>query len=238
VTDPDDRLNTNRRRRRRRLLLLAATLPLVIALLLLAMRLMGLSLGNQVALSLFDDARFEESAEQSTTLLDETFFEPYIPWFNRGNAYAAQEKYTDAIDDLEHALELAPASRQCEVRVNLALSWERLGDVYVAGGYYQGAVLLYEAAKAVIQEGDECVPPEQSGEDLDAADARLDAKIEAAKRLRDIAGSQGGANPETNREQQLDELGQQEQQGAEEKAEDDAFERGDGGQSGYTEKPW
>jgi tetratricopeptide (TPR) repeat protein len=238
VNDTSKIRPTDARRRRRRWILLLATLPVVVALLLLAMRLMGLSLSNSVALGMFDDGRYEASAEQSTTLIDETLIEPYIPWFNRGNAYAAQEKYTDAIDDLERALELAPANRQCDVRVNLALSWELLGDVYVAGGYYQGAVLLYEAARAVIAAGDDCEPPEPSGEDLEAADDRIAGKIEAAERLRDFVEAQEGTEAGGDLEQQLEELGQQEQQGAQERAEDDAFDRGDRGQSGYPQKPW
>jgi len=227
-----------RSRRRRRARYLLFSLPVVIALLYVATRLMGLSVVNGAALDLFDQARFESSAEKSTELLDETVVEPYIPWFNRGDAYAAQEKYTDAIDDFEKALELAPAERECDVRVNLALSWERLGDIYAVNGYPQGAIQLYQAAKTVIAEGDDCVPPEPSGEDLQKAGPRVDAKIEQSERQRDAADGDTGDGPGTL-EEQLDELGQKSEAGEQDKATQDSSDRGEQSQqSGPPAKPW
>ena len=227
-----------RTRRRRRTKYLLWSLPVVLGLLYVATRLMGLSITNGAALSLFDSARFESSAEKSTELLDETLIEPYIPWFNRGDAYAAQEKYTDAIDDFERALELAPAERQCDVRVNLALGWERLGDIYAVNGYPQGAVLLYETALKVISEGEDCVPPEPSGEDLQAAEPRVEGKIEQSERQRDAAeGSQDEGSGSL--EEQLDELGQKSEAGEQDKATQDAADRGEQSQeSGRPTKPW
>ena len=227
-----------RSRRRRRAKYLLLSLPVVVVLLYAATRLMGLSIVNGTALDLFDAARFEASAQKSTELQDENIVEPYLPWFNRGDAYAAQEKYTDAIDDFEKALELAPAERECDVRVNLALSWERLGDIYAVNGYPQGAVLLYQAAETVIGEGEDCEPPEPSGIDLQEAGPRIESKIEEAERQRDAADGPDGDGP-GNLDEQLDELGQKSEAGEQDKATQDAADRGEESQqSGPPAKPW
>ena len=234
-----DHQRETRARRRRRVKYLLWSLPVVVALLYVAVRLMGVSIGNGVALTAYDSGRYSSSAEQWRSMQDETLIEPYIPWFNRGDASAAQEKYTDAIDDFERALELAPAEKKCEVRVNLALAWEKLGDAYVAGGYFQGAVLLYQAAEAVIAAGPECQPPDQAGEDLQQADERVKEKIDQAEQQRDAADAQAGDAGPGSQQEQLDELGDKSQAGEQEKATGDSADRGESNdQYGYTDKPW
>jgi tetratricopeptide (TPR) repeat protein len=221
------------------MLLLLISLPVVILLFAVGSRLIGLSATNQVAMDLYDQGRYESSAEQSTKLLDDNVIEPWIPYFNRGDALAGQQKYTDAVDDFEKALELAPADRRCDVRLNLALSWELLGDIYFQGGYLQGAILLYQTAQAVIDEGaDECPPTEPAGQALGEADPRIQAKIDAAQERLDEPQEGEGDEPSTQ-EDKLDDLQDQGQQGAQEKADGDAQDRGEGsGQTGSTVKPW
>jgi tetratricopeptide (TPR) repeat protein len=228
-----------RARRRRRLKYLLWSLPVVVALLYIAFRMMGVSFGNSIALGAYDSGRYESSAERWRSMQDETIIEPYIPWFNRGDASAAQEKYTDAIDDFERALELAPAEQKCTVRVNLALGWEKLGDAYAAGGFFQGAVLLYQAAEAVIAAGPECTPPDQAGEDLQQADKRVKEKIDQAQRQRDAADALEGDDTPGGQQEQLDQLGEKGQAGEQEKATGDAADRGESGSdSGFTDRPW
>ena len=228
-----------RTRRRRRLKYLLWSLPVVVALLYVAFRLIGVTVGNTIALDAFDSGRYESSAEKWRSLQDETVVEPYVPWFNRGDASAAQEKYTDAIDDFERALELAPKEQKCTVRVNLALGWEKLGDAYAAGGFFQGAVLLYQAAEAVIAAGPECTPPDQSGEQLQQADERVKEKIEEAQRQKDATDAQDGDDGPGSQQEQLDQLGEKGQAGEQEKATGDAADRGESSDgSGLTEKPW
>ena len=227
-----------RTRQRRRVKYLLISLPVVVALLVLAGMIVGPYTTNESAVRSFEYGDFDGSAGQSSRLLETNLLEDWVPWFNRGNALAAQEDYTASIDDFERALELAPEERACDVRVNLALSWERLGDIYVAGGFNQGAINLYEAAKAVIEEGEGCDPDEPSGEQLEEAGPRVQAKIDDAQQRKDEADAESGQAP-GSLEEQLDQLGEQEQQGAQEKADGDSAERGQGdGQSGFTEKPW
>jgi len=227
-----------RLRLRRRIKYLLFSLPVVVALLVVAGMIVGPYTSNESAVRAFERGDFDGSGEQSSRLLEGNLLEDWVPWFNRGNALAAQEEYTAAIDDFERALELAPEERACDVRVNLALSWERLGDIYIAGGFNQGAINLYEAAKAVIAEGDGCDPGEPSGEQLEVAGPRVQAKIDEAQQRKDEADAQSGEKP-GGLEEQLDQLGEQEQQGAQEKADGDSAERGqDGDRPDYTQKQW
>jgi tetratricopeptide (TPR) repeat protein len=230
--------DATRARRRRRTKYLLWSLPVMVALVYLAVRLIGLSVVNQTGLDLFDRGAYEQSEQVSTGLLDQSLIEPYLPYFNRGDAKAAQEQYTDAIDDFERALELAPADRQCDVRVNLALSWERLGDVYAAAGFPDGAKQLYQAALAVIAEGDDCVPPEPAGLDLAQAGPRVQAKLDQAEQQAQ-AQDAGGDEESGGLEQQLDELGEKGQAGEQELQNGDLLDRGEeSGSPSIPAKPW
>ena len=230
--------DSTRARRRRRTRYLLWSLPVMIALVYVAVRLIGLSLVNQTALDLFDAGAYAQSEEVSTGLLDQTLIEPYLPFFNRGDAKAAQEQYTDAIDDFERALEFAPVERQCDVRVNLALSWERLGDVYAAAGFPDGAKQLYQAALAVIAEGDDCLPPEPAGLDLAQAGPRVQAKLDQAEQQAQ-AQDPGGDDESGGLDQQLDELGQKGQAGEQELQNGDSLDRGEeNGSPSIPAKPW
>ena len=230
--------NETRARRRRRAKYLLWSLPVVIALVYLAVRLIGLSVVNQTAIDLFDSGQYEASEERSTSLLDQTVIEPYLPWFNRGDSKAAREQYTDAIDDFERALELAPADRQCDVRVNLALSWEKLGDIYAAAGFPDGAKQLYQASLAVIAEGVDCPQTEPSGQDLAEADPRVQAKIDQAQQEADAAQNPDGEE-QGGLDEQLDQLGQKGQAGEQDLQDGNSLDRGeDGGTPAYPAKPW
>jgi len=230
--------NATRARRRRRARYLLWSLPVLVALVYVAVRLIGLQVVNQTAIDLYDAGAYGASEDRSTGLLDQTLIEPYLPWFNRGDARAAQEQYTDAIDDFERALALAPAERQCDVRVNLALSWEKLGDIYTAAGFPEGAKQLYAASLAVIAEGDDCVPPEPAGQDLAEAGPRVQAKIDQAEQQAEADGQAGG-QPPGGVDEQLDQLGDKGQAGQQELQNGDSLDRGqDGGQPAYPAKPW
>lgn len=212
------------------------TIPLVVILIVAAFKLIGLSVTAQAAINAFNNGQFERSITHSESLMDFNVIEPYIPYFNRGDAYAASEMYVESIDDFERALELAPEQKKCDVRVNLALSWENLGDIYAEGGFFQGAVLLYEAAEKVIAEGGEdCTPPQQSEQDLQDSKERVEEKKQQAEEQRDAAAE--GEEGEESTGDKLDELEEQEQEGAGEKADGETRDRGENS-GGSVDKPW
>ena len=140
-------------RTRRRMLLFS--LPVVLLALFIAWKLISMPVLAGRAIDAYDREQFEQSAESSDALMFLNVVEDWIPYFNRGTAFAAGESYSQATDDLAKALERAPEDRRCDVRVNLALAWELQGDAYFAAGYFAGAASLYETAKAVIDAGAE-----------------------------------------------------------------------------------
>ena len=214
------------------------TIPLVVVLVVAAFKLIGLSVTTQAAINAFNNGQFERSIEQSESLMDFNVIEPYIPYFNRGDAYAASEMFVVSIDDFERALELAPEQKKCDVRVNLALSWERLGDVYAAAGFPDGAKQLYQAALAVIAEGDDCLPPEPAGLDLAQAGPRVQAKLDQADQQAQ-ADDPGGDESSGGLEQQLDELGQKGDAGQQDLQNGDSLDRGEqGGTPPIPAKQW
>ena len=214
------------------------TIPLVVVLVVAAFKLIGLSVTTQAAINAFNNGQFERSIEQSESLMDFNVIEPYIPYFNRGDAYAASEMFVESIDDFERALELAPEQKKCDVRVNLALSWENLGDIYAEGGFFQGAVLLYEASQAVLDDaGPECDPPEKQ-QQVDDADERVQEKKQDALDQLEAQPPQDGDGEQSEQEQQLQQLEEQQQQAAQEKADQESGERGEQSGGYYTDKPW
>lgn len=240
------------RRRRRRLIWWS--LPLVLVALAASVKFASLSLTAQDAITASETARFDESIEASDALMTMNWFEPWIAYYNRGTAAAMSQSYNDATDDLSTALELAPKDRSCEVRVNLALAWEELGDIYTEAGYLRGASLIYDTALAVIKAGekdgcfesdsDESDDPEKSddpqtsGDQLEDAQDRVEGKQDA---LGDQPTEQpgdggegeggegaGGGSPE-------DDLQDRGDQAEQDRRDQEADQRG-GGE--YAEKPW
>ena len=237
MTDPAAQAAADRTRTRRRVILLTVSIPFVLAALFVAGKLISLSAVTQTAIIAYNAGDYESSIERSTSLLELNVIEPYIPYFNRADAHAGRTYYVDAVEDFERALELAPEPKKCDVRVNLALSWELLGDVYADSGYFQGAVLLYETAQAVIDAGgEECTPPQESSDDLAEADERVQGKKEMAEAQRDASEAQEDGQ---STEEKLDELGERGEQGSAEKENGESFDRGEGDNDGsFTDKPW
>jgi tetratricopeptide (TPR) repeat protein len=237
VTPPSIENNRIRLRLRRRLLLFG--LPVVLIITIVAGWILSRPLIAAEALTDYGRGGYTSSAETFGSLLEPNILEPWIPYFDRGVALAAGEDYVPAIDDFERALELAPASHECEVVVNLALGWEKLADGYAGAGLFAGAKLLYQTGLDVLAAHD-CTPPEQPvngrdpGQELEDAQARLEEKLDASEYLEELNGGSGEATPEEQQEQ----LEQQGQDAAEDKAEDDARDRGEGGGGGFTDKPW
>jgi tetratricopeptide (TPR) repeat protein len=228
---------TVERLRRRRILMFWISLPVVLVVLVAAVKLLSLAPTAQLAIDAYDNGRYTSSQEISESLLEFNVVEPYLPYFNRGDAFAADQYYGPATDDFEKALELAPEDRKCDVRLNLALTWERFGDIYMANGFYQGAVLLYEASQAVLDAaGPECEPPEKQ-QQLNDSKERVQQKIEDAENLRDAQQPDRGDGEPNSLDQQLQDLQDQQGQADQEKADEQAEDRGNGG--GFSvEKPW
>lgn len=227
---------TVERLRRRRWLMFLLTLPIALFAIFWAVKFLSLAPTAQTAIDEYDDGYYIASENTSTSLLELNVVETWLPYFNRGDAYAAEQYYGPATDDFEQALQRAPVERKCEVRLNLALAWERFGDIYVQLGYFQGAVLLYETSQAVLDDaGEECDPPEKQ-DDLQESKERVEQKKQDAEDQRDQQPDQ--ADGQDQQDEQLEQLEQQQQEAAQEKADQEAGDRGEESGGYYTDKPW
>ena len=92
---------------------------------------LGLAPTAQHAIDAFDDEYYAESIDASTSLLAVNVFEALPALLQPRRRLRRRRQRRLAIDDFELALELAPVEKQCDVRLNLALGWERFGDAYV-----------------------------------------------------------------------------------------------------------
>lgn len=240
---PTGRSDASRRRLRR--ILLIAFVPFAIAGMILSAKLFGLSPTAQSVIRSYDLGSFDRSVQQAEAMQSWNWFEPWIAYFDRGTAYAANGYYNEAVEDLEKAFDQAPADKRCDVAVNLSLSWELLGDSYVEQGLFAGAQKLYDTARAVIDAaGPECQGPDApkneeegraAGQELSDAAERL---AEKSDRSGAFQGDTGDPAAPADTQDQLDRLGQQDQDAADEKAEQQGQERGEDSQGGYTDKPW
>lgn len=86
-------------------------------------------------------------------------FDRYLPHYNLGTAYAADDLLPEAVPELQTALDNAPSPEAaCYPRANLALTYVRLGNRYFDARQWNEAIDAYRAAKALWanQPGDVC----------------------------------------------------------------------------------
>src|SRR5699024_9616214 len=75
----------------------------------------------------------------------------HIGYFNSGTAEAAVGDYDAAQADLEAALEIAPASAECAVRINLSFVYEKQADE-VAGQDPEQSQELYDRSLKTLED--------------------------------------------------------------------------------------
>lgn len=121
------------RRRWRRRLVIAGLLPLLLALL-LAGKVSSMLVLNAVGRATYSDGELTaaERAFGATSHLN--WFEPWVAHFDHGTALYGSGRPREAALAFDRSLGLVPLAHECRVRVNLALSWEAVGDTTVPDG--------------------------------------------------------------------------------------------------------
>ncbi|KQN45699.1 hypothetical protein [Frigoribacterium sp. Leaf44] len=177
-----------RKRLRRRLLLWSA--PVVLVVLLVALKLLSLPTFAALTQWSYGDQQFERSASLSEPLGVANVVEPWVHHFDRGTAYAQIGVLDVARQEFVTALDLAPddATISCVIRVNLVLTIEAQGDAALLELRYADAEALYELGQKTVDEAPEgCFqPPEDpqqpdTSQPLDDAQQRLDEKGQQAQ---------------------------------------------------------
>ena len=215
--------------------------PIVLALLVVAVKFIAMTIIAALALAAFNDGDYEKSAEYSRWNLTANVIEPHKAHFGLGTAYLGLTLYQEARDELEIALETAPLPDSCDVRLNLSYAIEGLGDAANGEGDFQKAADLYREAIVVLQEADKSCPPsdERQQELQDKAD-------QAQQNADEQANPQGGQNPqdpgddsnESEGDTPIDNLEDLLDESAQDKEENDAADRAYDNLDDFVEKPW
>ena len=249
-----------RRRLRRRLLLWSA--PVVLVVLLVALKLLSLPVFAGLAQQAYDDRAYERAGSLSEPLGVANLVEPWVHHFDRGTAYAQVGVLDVARQEFVTALALAPddATISCVIRTDLVLTIEAQGDAALLELRYADAEELYQLGQRTIDEAPEgCfVPPEDpqqpdTSRPLEDADGRLGEKEQQAQGDPGDGDPQGGDgqdpgqgggdtgedDPGTGSGDPLDQLRDQGEQSQQEQQQDQDRERYyDQNPGDYDGKPW
>lgn len=169
-----------RRRLRRRLLLASA--PVVLAALLLAAKLVSLNLVHGQTLEAYRAGHEVAAQDWAGRQGWVNVVEPFRAAFAMGDAYLLVPRYDEARPWFEKALEQVPKGGldECKVRVNLGLTYERLGDEAKARERTLEWQQFYaKGLETTRQRPPLCDVPErggQTGEQLQQAQERMEGK--------------------------------------------------------------
>lgn len=101
---------------------------------------------------------FPGAKKAATAFLRVSPFQRHIGYFNRGTAEAAVGDYDAAQTDLEAALEIAPTSAECAVRINLSFVYEKQADQIASQDPDQSQELYDRSLKTLEEAPEECQP--------------------------------------------------------------------------------
>lgn len=101
---------------------------------------------------------FPGAKKAATAFLKVSPFQRHIGYFNRGTAEAAVGDYDAAQADLEAALEIAPTSAECAVRINLSFVYEKQADQIASQDPDQSQELYDRSLKTLEDAPEECQP--------------------------------------------------------------------------------
>lgn len=245
-------LAANRRRRSIRRWVTVAMLPLTLAALLLAGKLLSMYAFAHQSISSFVTGGYAESEAAARNLDVLNWFEQFTAPYDIGTALAGQEKLPEARSELERALPLASGLDVCYVRINLSLVIERQGDAAQAAGDAAKAAQFYgEALQVTVETPKECSSgdaqdqsPDQSrdmGDTVDQNRQRQQEKQQQSQQNQDQSrqpdqGDKSDQQQDQPDQSDLDDIQKKLDQGAQDR-EDQG--RGDqNGPGGGTDKPW
>lgn len=234
---------THEQRRRKRRLAVWSALPAIGALA-VAAKLVSVGLLGGSAAGAFAAGNAADVGSAAAWLKVANLLEPHKAPFASGDAHALGGDFSAARKDFEDALAAGPGNDECKVRINLALSIEKLGDTAAASDA-PSATSLYAEALGVVESappachGEGSANAEGEGKDLDAAKERLNGKQAANRDAGSGSPSSSGQTPAPKADQlkQLQDSVQRAQQERREGQDRDDYLRSpdDGG---GVDRPW
>ncbi len=119
---------------------------LLVAAIVLALQLVFLNAGN----SAWQNQDNADAEHQYTRSMNLSMLNKWIPVHNRGVARYELRSWDASADDFEQAAALAPAERQCTVKLNWSLALESGADALREADDVPGALLRYTQAEVVL----------------------------------------------------------------------------------------
>ena len=217
------------------------SLPVVMVLLLVALKLLTMvAFGNQArtAYAAGNITGVQQAGERLGFL---NVIEPHKAPFALGDAQVLTGDWDAARARFEEALEVAPTDglEACQVRVNLVLSLEKLGDAAMAASGLDAAKPFYDRVQAVVGAAPQgCFQPqgEGTGQELNDAKGRAQEKSTPPQDGQDPPPGQDPQTPSDDKQKQLDEKTKdnQTQRSEEQQQNKDSG----GGSRPQVDKPW
>ncbi|MFK0001033.1 hypothetical protein [Paenarthrobacter sp. NPDC090522] len=196
------------RRRKRRLAWWSA--PAALAALAVAAKLLSVGALGGAAAEAFAAGNQHGLSDAVGGLLFANVLEPHKALVASGDAHVLAGDFISARSDFTKALQAGPGDDECRIRVNLALSIEKLGDSAASSRDPQAAALYAEALEVVQEAPGSCHEDgpgnrEGEGQRLDAAGERLEAK-KTSHSGESPSKDQGSGQPSVQQQDQLQQL--------------------------------
>ncbi len=218
-------------------------LPLTVLLLLVAGRIGLLEWHNSGGRNAFARSEFAAAAGEFDANRSLNPFERWIAPFNEGVAHHRAGALETAIADYGTALETVPRSRECTVRVNLALAHEARGNALDDSGDGADARREWQAGRDALAAGRCPTQAEQGQEERDragAVDERLADKLddggqETPSPSSSSSSPSGSPSPTPGEpsQEQLDQLEELNREGADTRRDNEELQDGGVGDGGY-----
>jgi tetratricopeptide (TPR) repeat protein len=233
ATDPETpQARAARLRLRRRLILWS--LPFVIVLALVATKLLTMVALGDEALRAYTSGNVTGSDDAGKRLGFLNLIEPHKAPFARGDARVLAGDYDGARAAFEESLALAPPDTReaCQVRVNLVLSLEKLGQAAQTAGRADQAKQYFDRVQAVVSGA----PP--GCFEGDAQNEEGQQLRDAQQRAQDQNQQQQDQQNQQNQDRQQDQPSQDKQQQLDDKTQENLQQRQQGDeQNGAVTKP-
>jgi hypothetical protein len=169
---------------------------------------------------------FPGAKKAATAFLRMSPFQRHIGYFNRGTAEAAVGDFDAAQSDLESALEVAPISAECAVRINLSYVYEKQADQVASQDPDQSQELYDRSLKTLEDAPKECQPKKsEEKQKNEQAKERVEDKKKGEKAKEE--GTDDSHDEDSNNQDEKDKSGDgsssdgdEENQGEDEKKND------------------
>ncbi len=239
---------TDDQRRTLRWWLMLGLIPVALAAVVLAVKLIGVNVLGQSAIDRFEARAYGQGAEAARGLEIWNWTEPWKAPFALGVNLTMAGSLEEGRAELEEAIALhgepetpEQLHEHCVIVASLVTAIEKQGDAAREARDAQAANAFYGEALGVVEalpEGcfDEPRPGEaDTAEQLEAAVPRIEEKIEAGS----SEGGEGESESEGEPQTPQDQLEQQNQDAQEQQQQQDQYDEGDGEGGGPdVEHPW